>query len=69
MYSPQLPLARASSESPHADPGDLEASLLQLVHDHHHASLRLRDHTGQSDPYIKSCDLIGFTIFPQLQIF
>lgn len=50
MYTPQLPLARASSsssETPHADPGGLEASLLQLVHDHHHTSLRLRDHTGQ----------------------
>ncbi|KAE8038427.1 hypothetical protein FH972_010938 [Carpinus fangiana] len=51
MYTPQLPLARASSsssETPHADPGGLEASLLQLVHDHHHASLRLRDHTERA---------------------
>ncbi|XP_059430800.1 biogenesis of lysosome-related organelles complex 1 subunit 1 [Corylus avellana] len=48
MYTPQLPLARASSETPHADPGGLEASLLQLVHDHHHTSLRLRDHTERA---------------------
>jgi hypothetical protein len=32
MHLPQLPLARASSssETPHGDPGDLEASLLLL---------------------------------------
>lgn len=52
MYTPQLPLARtrvssSSSfpETPNVEPGGLEASLLQMVHDHHHASLRLRDLT------------------------
>ncbi|XP_050276862.1 biogenesis of lysosome-related organelles complex 1 subunit 1 [Quercus robur] len=54
MYSPQLPLARGrvpssspsssfSFDAQHADPGGLEAALLQIMHDHHHTSLRLRD--------------------------
>lgn len=54
MYSPQLPLAHGrvpsssssssfSFDAQHADPGGLEAALLQIMHDHHHTSLRLRD--------------------------
>ncbi|XP_018828601.1 biogenesis of lysosome-related organelles complex 1 subunit 1 [Juglans regia] len=55
MYSPQLPLARtrvpyssSSSETPNADPGGLEASLLQFIHHHHEASLGLREHTERA---------------------
>ncbi|KAK9280719.1 hypothetical protein L1049_014417 [Liquidambar formosana] len=53
MYSPQLPLARVrvvypfEMERSHAEVGGLEASLLQLVHDHHHSSLRLREQTAE----------------------
>lgn len=50
MYSPPLPLARArmlsSSEIEKANPselGGLEASLLQLVQQHHQSSLALRE--------------------------
>ncbi|KAJ0053395.1 hypothetical protein Pint_02826 [Pistacia integerrima] len=51
MYSPQLPLARtrvpfpAETDKAQAEPGSLEASLLQLLHDHHHSSLKLRQQT------------------------
>ena len=59
MYSPQLPLARGrvpssypsssfSFDAQHADPGGLEAALLQIMHDHHHTSLKLRDQAGLS---------------------
>ncbi|KAA8543678.1 hypothetical protein F0562_021576 [Nyssa sinensis] len=56
MYAPQLPLARASVLSPsemdrsasHAEFGGLEASLLQLINDHHHSSIRLREHTEKA---------------------
>ncbi|KAF4375605.1 hypothetical protein F8388_011591 [Cannabis sativa] len=44
MYSPS-PLAAARmrvGSSSDVDPGGLESSLLQLVHDHHQSSLRLR---------------------------
>lgn len=53
MYSPPLPLARArmlsSSEIEKANPsemGGLEASLLQLVQQHHQSSLALREQIG-----------------------
>ncbi|KAL5580570.1 hypothetical protein UlMin_013012 [Ulmus minor] len=44
MYSTTPTLARARV-SPFSDPepGGLEASLLQLVNDHHHSSLQLRE--------------------------
>ncbi|EXB28406.1 hypothetical protein L484_002214 [Morus notabilis] len=47
MYSPTpLPVARARvTPSSDAEPGGLESSLLQLVHDHHQSSLRLRELT------------------------
>lgn len=50
MYSPTpLPVARARvTPSSDAEPGGLESSLLQLVHDHHQSSLRLRELTGES---------------------
>ncbi|KAJ9167480.1 hypothetical protein P3X46_022131 [Hevea brasiliensis] len=54
MYSPQLPLARTrvaspwETEKPQPEPGGLEASLLQLLHDHHHKSLRLRELTEKA---------------------
>uniref|UniRef100_A0A5B6ZHX2 Biogenesis of lysosome-related organelles complex 1 subunit 1 n=1 Tax=Davidia involucrata TaxID=16924 RepID=A0A5B6ZHX2_DAVIN len=56
MYAPQLPLARARVFSPsemdrsssHPEFGGLEASLHQLINDHHHSSLRLREHTEKA---------------------
>ncbi|KDP45729.1 hypothetical protein JCGZ_17336 [Jatropha curcas] len=54
MYPPQLPLARTRVVSPQdvdksqAEPGGLEASLLQLMQDHHNTSLRLRDRTEKA---------------------
>ncbi|KAK2982778.1 hypothetical protein RJ640_025194 [Escallonia rubra] len=58
MYSPQLPAARArvffpsQTEKPNVETGTLEASLLQLISDHHHTSLRLREHTGADTGYV-----------------
>ncbi|GMY10462.1 biogenesis of lysosome-related organelles complex 1 subunit 1 [Fagus crenata] len=52
MYSPRLARGRMSSssssssfsfDSQNIDPGGLEASLLHIINDHHHASLKLRD--------------------------
>lgn len=52
MYSPQLPLAQASSalvtERSQPEPGSLETSLLQLMHHHHRISLRLRDRSEKA---------------------
>lgn len=55
MYSQStLPLAHggvASSSSfllPDTEPGGLEEALLQLVQDHHHNSLKLRERAGES---------------------
>ncbi|RXI04133.1 hypothetical protein DVH24_038407 [Malus domestica] len=49
-----LPLAHGAVASPSTfsfssepEPGGVEEALLQLVQDHHHASLRLRDATGE----------------------
>lgn len=53
MYSQaSLPLAHggvASSSSllPETEPGGLEEALLQLVQDHHHNSLKLRERAGE----------------------
>lgn len=53
MFTQPLPVARArvlspaEIERPNADPSGLEASLLQLIQDHHQTSLKLRDETGQ----------------------
>lgn len=75
MYTPQVPLARtrvsSSStfpETPNVEPGGLEASLLQMVHDHHHASLRLRDLTGKSIDQDK-CNQLGFQFFSKVELF
>ncbi|KAJ7959916.1 Biogenesis of lysosome-related organelles complex 1 subunit [Quillaja saponaria] len=56
MYAHQLSVARgfaipsSVTEGSSAGPGGggLEASLLQLLHDHHHASLTLRQHTEKA---------------------
>ncbi|KAL5582886.1 hypothetical protein UlMin_015328 [Ulmus minor] len=44
MYS-TIPISARARVSPFSDPepGGLEASLLQLVNDHHHSSLQLRE--------------------------
>ncbi|KAK3022935.1 hypothetical protein RJ639_046753 [Escallonia herrerae] len=58
MYSPQLPAARArvlfpsQTVQPNVETGTLEASLLQLMSDHHHTSPRLREHNGADTGYV-----------------
>ncbi|KAK3024373.1 hypothetical protein RJ639_031860 [Escallonia herrerae] len=58
MYSPQLQAARArvlfpsQTEQLNVETGTLEASLLQLMSDHHHTSLRLHEHTGADTGYV-----------------
>ncbi|KAJ7964295.1 Biogenesis of lysosome-related organelles complex 1 subunit, partial [Quillaja saponaria] len=47
-YLAAAPSPSSVTEGSHADPGGLEASLLQLLHDHHHASLTLRQHTDKA---------------------
>ncbi|KAL6967791.1 hypothetical protein U1Q18_042984 [Sarracenia purpurea var. burkii] len=49
MYSPQLPLGRVPPFVM-APPefGGLEASLLQLINDHHHKSVGIREHTEKA---------------------
>ncbi|KAI8523477.1 hypothetical protein RHMOL_Rhmol13G0076700 [Rhododendron molle] len=50
MYSsPQLPLARVpTSTMDRPESGELESSLLQLINDHHHHSLSVREHTEKA---------------------
>uniref|UniRef100_A0A7N0VM53 Biogenesis of lysosome-related organelles complex 1 subunit 1 n=2 Tax=Kalanchoe fedtschenkoi TaxID=63787 RepID=A0A7N0VM53_KALFE len=52
MYPPQLPLARTrtafSSDTASSNRGELEESLLLLIHEHNHFSLKLRDSTEKA---------------------
>ncbi|WCJ34711.1 Biogenesis of lysosome-related organelles complex 1 subunit 1 [Euphorbia peplus] len=54
MHSSQLPLARPRAaspweiEKPQPQPGSLEASLLQLMHEHHQKSRLLRENTEKA---------------------
>ncbi|XP_034689138.1 biogenesis of lysosome-related organelles complex 1 subunit 1-like [Vitis riparia] len=54
MFTQPLPVARAcvlspaEIERPNADPSGSEASLLQLIQDHHQTSLKLRDETEKA---------------------
>uniref|UniRef100_A0A7N0THG7 Biogenesis of lysosome-related organelles complex 1 subunit 1 n=1 Tax=Kalanchoe fedtschenkoi TaxID=63787 RepID=A0A7N0THG7_KALFE len=50
MYSPQRPLARprATFDAAGSNPGDLEESMLRLIHEHNQSSLKLRDSTEKA---------------------
>lgn len=72
MNSPQLARGRVSSssssssfsfDSQNIDPGGLEASLLHIINDHHHASLKLRDQAGKSQIKIVTLFVFWFVWF------
>ncbi|CAK9142692.1 unnamed protein product [Ilex paraguariensis] len=52
MYAPPLPLALGhvpiDMDRSKPELGALEASLLQMIYDHHHTSLKLREHTEKA---------------------